>query len=423
MTHRFNGARKILLSPATTLEGLAAAVGLTAEELFHGTKFDGVDLTDESIEVLARIDADYSGAILSRRQRSILDAMPARVRQTRDEIADLRAEIMRQFIKENYHVEHRAAPTIALLNALRARTDTEKERSLVETRYAAMAVQFITAEPSRLLGSVSESLANLLRALTRAKMPIDHRVLDVWPKEPADTDFLLQPRQLMELLDLNLCTTKFVSRWLDRFEEMMGSVERPRLDSPAIATDFHESRPLTVAKATSAADEMRGEALLLAIRGPRRPLPAYLENVLGRARSGEELRDLAAAVPGSAIDQATASTLARMLAMGATTPRSIAATLADDRQHSRVSNAFRRLLISAGTSESRRLLLETIAQMGEGASGLEVDAVLAGLPFDEAMQILRPFWYRLTAHHQAIARTALLGKATSPSERSRVHRL
>lgn len=142
--------------------------------------------------------------------------------------------------------------------------------------------------------------------------------------------------------------------------------------------------------------------------------------MLGRARSNEELRDLTADVPDSALDQATTATIARMLARGATSARSIADTLADARQHSRISNAFRRLLLAVGTSESRHLLLETIANMGGTASGLEVDAVLAGLTFDETMQILRPYWHRLTPHHQNIARTALLEKATSMNDRARV---
>ena len=423
MMRNLEGVRRILLSPATTLEGLASAVGLTAEELFHGVNFDGVDLTDERVEHLARIDADYTGAILSRRQRRILNAIPTRRRRSRRQIAELRAAAMRRFIEESIQQEHHAAAVAALIDPLLDREETRFKPGSYETRYAELAVQFVAAEPSRLRISVSDALERLLGALRRARMPIGHHLLDGWPSEPTVGALLLQPERLRDLIDFDLCTVKFVTKWLDGFEMIGGEATRPRLNDVKSNGKFQERRPFTPAAAASTGDEVRGEALLLAVEGPSRPPAAYLEEVLGRARSAEELRDLAAAVRSGAMDQAAAAAVARMLAQGATNARAIAATLSDERLHPRVSNAFRRLLVAAGTPEGRRALLETIAELGERASGLEVDAVVAGLSFDETMQMLRPYWARLTPHHRNISRTALLGKATSPTERSRVGKL
>lgn len=411
------------MSPATTLEGLASAVGLTAEELFHGTDFSGVDLTDEKIELLSRIDANYTGAILTRQQRRIIDAAPARRLQTRQKIAKLRCSIMRQFIDKTIKHEHRTTAETAFVNPLQNESQTKIKRNQTEIHYAPLGVRFLTAEPSRLLLSVSDALDSFLGALKRAKMPIDHRLLDAWPKAASLSLIWLQPDRVEELIDFDLCTASFVVKWLDEFEVIGGDATRPRLNDIDHADNFQERRPSTVARAVSAGDEARGDALRVAIRGPSRPAAPYLQAVLGRARSGEELRDLTAAIPPGAMDQAAAATVARMLARGATNAKSIAATLSDERQHTRVANAFRRLLVAAGTPQGRRALLETIAELGERASGLEVDAVVVGLSFNDTIQMIRPYWSRLTPHHQNISRNALLEKAASATERSQIDKL
>lgn len=86
----FKDVERILLSPATNLEELSAVVGLTAEQLFNGENFCGVDLSDEPIDVLLRINADFTGAILSAAQKRALRKRSATrkddVRQERHEL-------------------------------------------------------------------------------------------------------------------------------------------------------------------------------------------------------------------------------------------------------------------------------------------------------------------------------------------------
>lgn len=416
-----DGARRILLSPATTLEGLASEVGLTAEELFFGINFDGVDLTDERVELLERIDADFSGAILTRQQKTRLANAPAQRERTSGRIAKLRAAIMQEFIEENVQEQSRSKAIDALIHPLIDRKDG-KIRPYDPT-YARRAAEFLHHNGLDLSHAISSAFENLLDAMRRARFPLDHNIIDLWPSTPGVPSALDYPERFGKLVDFDLCTVSFVTSWLDMLEEKV-QVSKTKGWNRAFPS-FHGNRlrlgsspPLP-----NQEDLARQQALLVAMRGPSRPPPTYIEIVLGYARSAEEIRHLAVAIPPGALDQKAVGVVSRMLAQAATDPDAISAVLTDKRLDTRVLNAFRRLLIAAGSTSGRRLLLETIASHGERASGLEVDAIVDSLSFDEALTLLRPYWNRLTPHHKNIARASLLGKAKSPGERAKAENL
>lgn len=418
MHKRFDGARRILLSRAHTLEGIAAEVGLTAAELFDGVMFDGIDLTDEPINLLVKIDADYSGAILTRQQNSALRNTPIQRRKSRRKILDIRASLVRKFINDNFDDQHRARINLRLVEPLFSQPQERVDRMIVSGRYTATMIQLSASEQSHLTNSIETTVINLLLTIRKARLPISEDFLKELPDEGATSRVIYDVEKFETLVDLNLCTQGFMRMWLDYFDAVGGHPDWPKLDGLRDISRFRLERPRNVANATSMGDEDRQSALSFAIRAPDRPPASYVEDVLGRARSGEELRDLVAVLPTTSVDKDVASVAARLLARGATNNRSVSATLSDDRINNRISGAFRRLLVLADNPQSRRALIEAISEMGERASGLEVDAVVASLSFNETASFLRPYWNRLTSHHQNIARAALLEKATSSNERS-----
>ena len=414
----FEGARRILLSPATSLSGLANVVGLSAEELFAGVNFANVDLRDEPVDLLVRIDADFTDAILTHQQRAALKAAPARLHRIQSTIYDVLAAILHRFVDNTFRREQRTSAIDTLVAPLLDRGGSGDERNRAKTRFGQAAVKFVTDDPSGLNGSLADALKSLLDTLKRARLPITRELLRAWPMESQEAASLLRPDRLRDLIDLDFCTAEFVTAWIDSFDGGVRQKPLWRLEPSAELPEWQEDRAIGAAEEP----DLYREALKVAIDGPSRPPPDYLTAILRRARSGEELRDLVGSIPLSALDQTGVATIARTLAQGARTRQSIALTLSDQGLHPRVLGAFRRLLIAVDRPETRRALLETIVDLGERASGLEVDAVVASLSFGETLRELRPFWQHLAPHHQNIARAALREKAASPEEREQAER-
>lgn len=418
MRSNFEGARRILLSNATTLEDIAAEVGLTAAELFDGVSFDGVDLTDEKADILSEINADYTNAILTRRQKKVLDNIPARKHQNQQKIIDIRTTEIRKFVEGTFLNEFHADAIQEMSRPFRSKQNYKG--SLLEMHHSSAMVSFVVYEPIRLRLPLSETLKLLLITIKRMKIPISHKLLEVWPRESGLNTVLFQPNSLSEVIDFDYCTEKFVSEWLNVFDT---ALEYYAVDTSSQALDRQVIRQGSLFTTNSLDENDRRDAFRLAITAPSRLRSHYVEDVLRRVYRNEELRDLVAAIRPNVMDQNVSAAAARMLAKGATSWNAISNTLNDERIHTRIINAFRRLLVATNTTETRRALLETITNLGEQASGLEVDAIVSELSFQETMQTLRPYWNRLTPHHQNIARNALLGKATSVVERSQVLRL
>lgn len=391
----------MLLAPTTKLEGFADVAGVSVEELFHGISFEGVDLRDEPISVLVRIDADYDGAILTRQQQRALEATsaarPERQRQRAEAIGEMRLSIVRRFI-DNWilpeHAERAESVLVPPLEGLfRGATTWQRKHG----NYALAAVRLVSSDGGRISVEPSAVVEQMLLVLRNLRVPIDNSLLDLLPEDTV----LREPEKMQALFDFDLCTARFVEGWLDRLD----------LD------DWQGVDP------SSRAWRVFGRALLSAIEGPSKPPFRYIERILERARSSEELRELAVAVPPRAIDADMARTISKALAIDASDTATILEVLEDRELSPRVKHAFRRLILEAKTYEGRVALLQTIAEQGKLASGLEIDAVVADMSFQDIEHFVRPYWEGISHHHRILVINAMENAASTEKQKVRVRRL
>ena len=364
MTMIFREVERLLTSQATTLEDLAAIVGLTVEELFEGERFAGVDLCDEPVAVLLRLDADFSGAILSReQQRALRDGRGARAERDRSRKVDAvwasRRERMGRYIATYFAEDRRVAARAALLDPLLADAGEPLKWQRAHFRLAGDAVGFVLEDGDGLRRDVREAVLALLIQFKAIRLPLDVGVIDAL----SGGIVTLDPSTVHEVIDLDHCTERFVLSWLDQLgpgaSRRAFSLRNDRVDVP----------PANPHGSTS---DAYADGLKLAIEAPSRPAASYLANILDRARSIGELRDLVSRVPPQRIDQTIAGLLARVLARAATSAATIKAAALDEGIDRRVRRAFRSHIVAAGTLEGREALLSIIASAGEQASGLEV---------------------------------------------------
>ena len=383
---------RILKSPATTLEALADVVGLTVEELFEGESFAGVDLREEPIEVLLRIDADFEDAILSSRQKSALresrGKRAERVRRRRfDIVREARRDRIEEFIRYHFISRYYSAAEKALLQPLMVYRERPLKWDPTDLPYASDALSFIISHSDALKRTTREAVLRFLIHLKYMQFPLDAGVTSVL----ADGVVKLDPSTVREVIDFDFCTKGFVESWLD-----------------SLATS---SRSVYF------------EGLVVAIQGPRKPPLSYYDTILDRSDSFEEMCSLISSIPSRRLDAEVIRHLAVRLGYSATNVNMIIQAASNDNIDQRIRARFRSLIIAAGVPESTKALLSIISESGDKTGGLEVDAIMSGLNFDESVALIRLLWQKLSAHHCRVALDAIALKATNNQQRSQATRL
>ena len=415
MTTIYREVESILTSQATTLEALAGIVGLSVEELFAGESFAGIDLRDEPLAVLLRMDADFEGAILSREQTRALregrGVRAERVRRARlDIVRSARRDRLEDYVVTYFPKPRQDAARAVLVAPLLVDRERPLRWEAGDLSYAVDALRFILAEGDSLRRNSREAVLRFLIHLMIMRFPLDVGVIEtLWGGA-----VMLDPATMRQVVDLDLCTERFVFGWLDR----IGASSSTRTS----ATEQGQANRLAV-KSGHPASDVFGDALSYAIQAPTKAPISYYERILSRARSLDEMLGLVRLVPSRLVDPPFAALFSRVLAQAATSAAAISEIALDERLHPRVRAAFRSLVVAAGTVEGREALLDIITDTGERASGLEVDAILAGLAFQESLDLMRRRWDQLASHHRHVALDAIAAKASSPRERDAVKRL
>lgn len=407
----FRSIERILTSRANRLEELADVVDLPVEELFLGESFVGIDLRDEPIAVLMRINADYRGAILTPDQKRALKGVRAsRERRERAEsITAMRRSRMETYIDKHIKADRRIMAHAALVEPLLAERPASDRRARAELGYAAEALKFVLQQRQWLLSDAPEAVLDLLLQIKAMRLPVNNTVL----RYLSAGVVTLNPGTVRLAFNLDLCSDSFVFGWLDG---LRGSEANRNPDrAPAGA----EQEPQALNHTTGKADAY-GDGLRLAIEGRSRASGSYLAGVLRRARSHDELMELVRAVERSLIDQDVASELARMLARTAHSSRDIESTILDEMIDRRILAVFRRLVAAAGTQEGRQALLRVVSRAARQASGIELDTILSDVDFDAGVRLMEPHWASLSLHHRRVAIECLARQATDARRARRV---
>lgn len=410
MTTLYREVARILMSPATSLEGLAAVVDLTVEELFEGERFEGVDLRDEPVEVLLRMDADFSGAILTREQtRALKEKRAAHEQGARLAAATKKQrEAFESYIETYVRAERRGAAREAFFDPPLpvGEKPSPRRRSL---HLAPSALGFVLAEVDDLLRDPGEAVLRLMILFKGLAIPLHRPVLDVLKSGRV----ILDPETARRLLDLDLCTDGFVMDWLDGLD--------PASKDPWISKAY-TSRYRTSDELAQQRD-LFPDGLRFAVQGRSQLSDQYLGHILGRTRGFSELVDVVADISAEKINMDVAARAARHLALAASTTEEIELIASDSAVDGRVRAMFRRLVVAAGTPEGREALLRIVVKAGEQASGLEVNAILGDLGFEESVVLMRRYWPGLSRHHRNVALDAIAAKASNVAERDRARRL
>ena len=419
----FDDVRRILLAPASTLAGLAKIVDQTPEELFQGESFDGVDLQDEPVELLLRIDANFDGAILTRAQTNALrdgkGVQAARLKNIKIEqnTANLKDSI-KQYVENVFPTELHESAMSALWSPLQPHVSDRLIWKRDVLPYVARSLRYIAKNAKVLKRETKEALLKFMLKMKAIRMPLTHDVVSAL----TENDIVIVSSTMQQIIDIDQCTAKFVYDWLAHLapadegspaESGYGTAYGETYGEKSRAEDAGEFVP-----------DDYFDALSLAIEGPSSapPLP-YIEQILTLPRSFSELTRLVAKVPKCNLDRDLIKLLARVMAQDAVTRKSITDTALDGGIDRRVRAEFRALIIAAGNDAGRRALLDIVIEDGANASGIEVDSLLAGLGFDASAALLKPHWFSLTGHHRSVALDSILTKASTQNERERVQEL
>ncbi len=415
--------KEILLAPSHTLETLAAVVGMSPEDLFCGESFRGIDLQDESVELLLRLNADFEGAILTRAQTNALrvhGGVKAQ-RKRNDDLAtiqSLRREAMERYVRETFAVDRRDVAMDQLWRPLEIGAVALKEWSPETFAYVENSLRFISKESRSVSRDMREAIMSFLLKVKMMRLPISSGVVDALVLAGAD----LSTKTIAQVIDFNYCTKDFVYGWLN----YVGPSEKDHAQPKGYGASYGQSYGVASVRSdrqiTYLEDEY-SEALKVAILGPSSPPIDYYESILERARSLNELRGLVGLFTSLRKDQLVVKLLARIMAQTTVSEKDITDAALDERIDGRVKASFRSLILASGNPIGRPALLRTIIEGKERASGIEVDSVLVGLSIEEAIELMRGFWQGLTTHHRSVALDAIASKASSEEDRTRVKRL
>ncbi|TGN55490.1 hypothetical protein E4L95_15000 [Paracoccus liaowanqingii] len=421
----FEGVKAILLSPSGSLQGLADVVGQSAEELFEGESFNGIDLRDEAISLLLKIDADFTGAILTRAQTKALknggDARSRRLRgQGLSELQSMRYAVISSFIEKFFPEDRHYAAEVALWSPLKSGATADGNWKESVRFYAANALRFLVMEGTKLDIDSEEIVLNYLSNIKMLKLPVEAGVLS----EILRLNIALPPEIFEKVFDFDCCTERFVVDWLDYIAVAYDEKEGGSLRAGSLEIDPSNASlkwsPKSGLPKIIKTSSFYLQALSLAALAPTNATLSYYESILARARSLEELRYLIYRISEKRPDASAAGLVARILAQASSDPKFITEIALDENIDVNIRNRFRYLIIASGSPEGRRALIAIIADLGEKASGIEVDSILVGLSFDESIKLMRPFWEALTLHHRAVALDAISAKVVSESERHRM---
>lgn len=419
----FERVKEILLAPAHTLETLAAVIGMSPEDLFCGESFEGVDLQDESIDLLLRLDADFEGAILTRAQTNAL-RVHGGVQAQRKRVDDLiaiqlmRRESMERYVGETFAKDRFDVAMEELWGPLEAGAVTPLEWSPETFTYVENSIRFISKERRSFSRDPQEAIMSFLLKVKMMRLPISSEVVDALVLAGAD----LTTNTIAQVIDFNYCTKSFVSGWLDHVGPSEKDHALPKGYGQGYGQSYGGIRIRPESKVKYLEDEY-SEALRAAILGPTSPPIDYYESILERARSLSELRGLVGLFTSLRKDQRLVKLLARIMAQSTISEEDITDAALDERIDVRVKASFRSLILASGNPVGRPALLRTIIEDKEHASGIEVDSLLVGLSMEESIKLMRGFWRGLTMHHRSVALDAIASKASSEEDKSRVDRL
>uniref|UniRef100_UPI0035C82066 hypothetical protein n=1 Tax=Palleronia sp. TaxID=1940284 RepID=UPI0035C82066 len=393
----FDEVRKILMSPSSTLQGLAGAVGLTPEELFEGESFQGVDLQDEPLDLILRLDSDFEGAILSREQSKALRAgrgvAAKRAKHAKlKNLQEYRRDSIEGFVQRYFAQGVWEEALSVLWSPLsKSAVDIDKWSGMTQY-YVPDAVRYISANEDNLSNPLSDAIVSFLLKVKMMRLPLGGDVIAALEQAGQ----VLVPETMEKVVDFNYCTERFVMRWLEKIEQYQH---------------------------TGSGRDMFFEALSLSMLGPSSPSSSYVESILSQARSLNEVRALVRRLSKKRIDRSLGSMIARLLAKKATSQKEITDTALDREINPYVRSAFRQLIISSSNPIGRRSMIDIIAAGGKNSSGIELDAVLMGLDFDDSISFMQPHWDRITSHHRSVAIDAISSKSRTAEHRNRVRKL